>query len=289
MATQSRHAGQCAEVGRRVKIFDTDVERVTTRYGRLFVASKDSVIGRSLKVYGEWAEPEIDAYSALLSDGETIIDVGANIGTHSVALASRFPHSEIVAFEPQPFAYSLLVANALAARAGNIYPRNCGCAESRRIVEVSVDYEAVDWNIGGFRLNETEQRDATPVLLLDLDSQPFNRRVQFIKIDVEGMEEAVLSGARGLLARDRPLIYFEVLEIDRLAPIRELLSSLGYKLRWLASDAYNSLNFRCNPENIWRKGETGILALPADDSRVARLPLVTGKEQVVPTIEYAAG
>ena len=92
MATQSRHAGQCAEVGRRVKIFDTDVERVTTRYGRLFVASKDSVIGRSLKVYGEWAEPEIDAYSALLSDGETIIDVGANIGTHSVALASRFPH-----------------------------------------------------------------------------------------------------------------------------------------------------------------------------------------------------
>ena len=72
-----------------MRIFDTEVQRVTTRYGRLYVAAGDTVIGRSLQLYGEWAEHEINSYSALLSDGDTIVDVGANIGTHSVALASR--------------------------------------------------------------------------------------------------------------------------------------------------------------------------------------------------------
>jgi len=274
-----------------MKIFDTEVERVTTRYGRLYVATRDSVIGRSLRLYGEWAEDEIEAYSAFLSDGETIVDVGANIGTHSVALASRFPNSEVVAFEPQPLAFSLLVANALAARTGNVHPRNCGCAESPRVVEIAVDYEAVGWNIGGLRLSEATPRQvgSTPVLLIDLDSIAFSRRVQFIKIDVEGMEELVLSGATELIERDRPLIYFEVLEIERLRALRGLLSGLGYELRWLTSEAYNPDNFRLNPENIWQHGETGILALPADDARAAHLPLVTGREKKLPVVEYAAG
>lgn len=275
-----------------MKIFDTEVERVTTRYGRLYVVSNDSVIGRSLKLYGEWAEDEIGAYSAFLSDGETIVDVGANIGTHSIALASRFPHSEIVAFEPQPLAFSLLVANALAARTGNVYPRNCGCAESERIVQIAVDYEAVGWNVGGLSLSEASghQAGSVPVLLIELDSAVFKRRVQFIKIDVEGMEELVLGGATKLIERDRPLIYFEVLEIERLGAIHGLLAGLGYELRWLTSEAYNPRNFRLNPENIWRRGETGILALPtANDSRAAQLPLVTGSEKQVPVLEYAAG
>jgi len=275
-----------------MRIFDTEVERVTTRYGRLYVASNDSVIGRSLKLYGEWAEDEITAYSGFLNDGDTIVDVGANIGTHSVALASRFPHAEVVAFEPQPLAFSLLVANALAARTGNVYPRNCGCAESERVVQIAIDYEKVGWNIGGLSLSETSGGDAStlPVLLIELDSVGFKRRVQFIKIDVEGMEELVLGGATKLIERDRPLIYFEVLEIERLGAISGLLSGLGYELRWLTSDAYNPRNFRMNPENIWRKGETGILALPvANDSRAAHLPLVSGREKQVPVLEYAAG
>lgn len=273
-----------------MKIFGTEVERVTTRYGRLYVASNDSVIGRSLKLYGEWAEDEIESYSAFLTDGETIVDVGANIGTHSIALGLRFPHSELVAFEPQPLAFSLLVANSLAARLGNIYPRNCGCAESERMVQVAIDYEAVDWNVGGLSLSEADgpQPGSIPVLLVELDNVVFKRRVQFIKIDVEGMEELVLKGATKLIKRDRPLIYFEVLEIGRLEPIRLLLSGLGYELRWLTSEAFNPRNFRLNPQNIWQRGETGILALPTgSDPRAAHLPLVTGSEEQVPVLEYA--
>ncbi len=126
------------------------------------------------------------------------------------------------------------------------------------------------------------------MLLLPLDEVPFRQRVQFIKIDVEGMEEAVLAGAAKLIARDRPLIYFEVLEIARLATARKLLTDLGYELRWLQSQAFNPRNFRLNPENIWRHGETGVLALPTGhDFRVSHLPLINGEEIEVPVVEYA--
>jgi FkbM family methyltransferase len=273
-----------------VRIFDTEVQRVTTRYGRFYVAVGDSVIGRSLQLYGEWAENEIDSYSALLSDGDTILDIGANIGTHSVALASRFPNSQVFAFEPQPLAFSLLAANVLAARTGNVYARNCGCAERQKVLHITPDYESLDWNIGAFSLRDRDEADggSLPILLVPLDDISFKRRVQFIKIDVEGMEESVLAGSTKLISRDRPYIYFEVLDIDRLASSRGLLIDLGYELRWLQSEAFNSRNFRLNPENIWRRGETGVLAIPhAGDSRVAHLPLITGKETEVPVIGYA--
>lgn len=275
-----------------MKIYDVDLERVTTRYGRFYVVRNDTVVGRSLKLYGEWAEHEIDSCAALLTDGETILDVGANIGTHAVAFASRFPHSEIVAFEPQPLAFSLLVANALAARAENVYPRNVGCAEAEGLVHVVPNYAAVDWNIGGVSLLQSGTTESElgsfPITLLGLDDLVFKERVQFIKIDVEGMELSVLAGAKKLIERDRPIVMFEILEIDRLGPIRDLLIGLGYELRWLQSEAFNPRNYRLNSENIWRLGETGILGMPApQDDRVAHLPVVTGDEGNVPVVEYS--
>jgi len=275
-----------------MKIHEVDVERVSTRYGRLHIARDDSVIGRSLRIYGEWAEDEISTYSELLSDGDTIVDVGANIGTHSIALASRFPNSEVVAFEPQPLAFCLLVANVLAARTANVIPRNCGCAEAEGIVHVDPNYDSTGWNIGGFSLAGTGERDAdaTPMLLVSLDQVRFRRRVQFIKIDVEGMEELVLAGALDLIRRDRPIIYLEVLQIERLSAAQDLLKGFDYELRWLKSEAYNPLNYRLNPENVWQRGETGVLALPnRGNGRVARLPLVTGDETQVPVLEYSRG
>lgn len=274
-----------------MKIYDAELDRVTTRYGRLYVIRNDSVIGRSLKLYGEWAEDEIESYAALLSDGETVLDVGANIGTHAIALASRLPRSEVVAFEPQPLAFALLVANALAARTANVYPRNVGCAATEGVTHLVPDYSAVDWNVGAVSLASGEKHakaGALPVPLVALDDMVFRNRVQFIKIDVEGMEELVLAGAAKLIERDRPIVYFEVLEIGRLRGSRELLSGLGYELRWLKSEAFNPRNYRLHPENIWRRGETGVLAMPApNDPRVAHLLQVSGAELQVPVIEYA--
>jgi hypothetical protein len=142
--------------------------------------------------------------------------------------------------------------------------------------------------VGAFAVEGCQAGRGVPLTLVRLDDHAFTARVQFMKIDVEGMEAAVLAGARALIKRDRPIVFFELLELERLHPIRALFQELGYELRWLLTDAYNPQNFCRNIENIWSQGETGILAIPdQNDSRVIHLPVVTGLETEVPKNRYA--
>src|SRR4051812_35993366 len=103
------------------------VSCISTRYGDVYVPDKDTVIGRSMRLYGEWAEHEISVLSSRLTNGPAIVDVGANIGTHALAFASRFPSSQVLALEPQSFPYSLLASSARLNGYENITPLNLGC------------------------------------------------------------------------------------------------------------------------------------------------------------------
>ena len=90
---------------------DIEVEELSTRYGRMLVPKKDSVIGSWLTLYAEWAEHEISMVSTLLRDGGVILDLGANIGTHALVLASRFPCSPVFAFPPQLLAANICLSS----------------------------------------------------------------------------------------------------------------------------------------------------------------------------------
>lgn len=276
---------------------DIEVEEIPTRYGRMLVPKKDSVIGRSLRLYGEWAEHEISMVSTLLKDGDVILDVGANIGTHALALASRFPCSPVFAFEPQPLAAMLLSANICLSSKPNCKPMPMACGRLAAIGDVDPTYDDLDWNIGAVSLrdaflgaDQTTQQDnfAYPTLVVPLDACRFPGRVQLIKIDVEGMEDDVIAGAIGLIERDRPVICFEVLALETMHRCRELLLARGYELRWLETNAFNDQNFNGNVQNVWALGETSILALPViDDFRVRFLKRVSGNETDIPRSAYA--
>lgn len=58
---------------------------VDTRYGKFNVIDNDTVISHSVRVYGEWAQKEIDFLAHFIKPGYFVIDAGAFIGTHSVA------------------------------------------------------------------------------------------------------------------------------------------------------------------------------------------------------------
>ena len=72
---------------------------------------------------------------------------------------------------------------------------------------------------------------------------------QFIKIDVEGMEAAVIRGARKTIEKFRPILYVENDRDDRSAELIELLQSLGYNLYWHTPRLFNPDNFYQNPVN----------------------------------------
>jgi FkbM family methyltransferase len=189
---------------------DIEVEGLSTRYGRMLVPRKDSVIGRWLRIYGEWAEHEISMVSTLLRDGGVILDEGANIGRHALVLASRFPCSPVFAFQPQ-----LLAANICLSSKPNCKPMPMACGRLATIGDVDPAYDNLDWNIGPVSLrdaflgaDQTSQRDncAYPTLVVPPDVCRFPIKVQLIKIDVEGMEDDVIAGAVGLIERDRSAI-----------------------------------------------------------------------------------
>ncbi|OCP34433.1 hypothetical protein BC360_30140 [Ensifer sp. LC163] len=122
---------------------------------------------------------------------------------------------------------------------------------------------------------------------LPLDSILYPSRIQLLKIDVEGMEPLVLAGAVNLLRSDRPIVYFEVLEIETLIRCRDILTKLGYEMYWVESSAYNERNFVGNSNNIWGEGETAVLAVPTEAAEViSGFTKVTGSETAVPKSAY---
>lgn len=62
-------------------------KRINAKHGTFLIPPKDIYIGRSLEVYGEWCEGEVALFAQLLKPGATVVEVGANIGSHTVPIA----------------------------------------------------------------------------------------------------------------------------------------------------------------------------------------------------------
>jgi hypothetical protein len=165
-----------------------------------------------------------------------------------------------------------------------------GASDSDGVMYMDVDYSDVEWNTGAVNLRRQSGKGRTPkpVPLTRLDRLLSQEDVRLLKIDVEGMESEVLRGARQMIERCRPVVFFEVLQMDALTSSQRQLEALGYELRWLETAAFNPQNHNGVAENIWWLGETGVLAMPSiDDARVTGLPKVTGRENEPPRRAFA--
>src|SRR5437773_2697778 len=82
------------------------------RHGMMLYNINDVYIGRSLDQYGEFSEGELDLFQQFVKPGQLILEVGANIGAHTVWLAQAVGSTgTVLAFEPQRIVYQALCAN----------------------------------------------------------------------------------------------------------------------------------------------------------------------------------
>src|SRR5215204_3016879 len=82
------------------------------RHGRMMYNVNDQYIGRSLDLYGEYSEGEVDLFRQVLRPGDLALDVGANIGVHTVPMARLVgERGAVFAFEAQRTAYQTLCGN----------------------------------------------------------------------------------------------------------------------------------------------------------------------------------
>ena len=232
-----------------------------TRFGPMAYQRGDVVIGRSLAEYGEWAGPEIDFLLDLLQFGDTVVDVGANIGTHAIAMARRVGSSgEVIAFEPQRPTFHLLCANIALNALDNIRAERVAVGRRLKVVEIPA---VKTGNIGNVGHADWGRGEKTP--LLPLDHYKF-AQLKLIKIDVEGMELAVLEGAKKTIKRLRPWLFIENNIQEYSERLIAWLFGVGYRCWWHLEPYFNEENFYGNRHNFLQglvdRPEINMLCLP---------------------------
>lgn len=224
----------------------TSVARVQLEGFEIYVSPDDLDVGRH--VQGNAYEPDVTAlFRRLLRPGMAVLDLGANIGYFSMLSASLVgPSGYVLAVEPNPANARLLEAS----RRGN------------RFDHVSVAQVAAGSSTGLLALHVAQSNGTTSSPSDDVDSLlgaqtvaaiaidhilPPNRRIDLVKVDVEGAEYNALLGCRAMIARDRPQIISEF-SPDMMPGISgvsgeeylEWLLSLGYRLGVIQTDGTTS-------------------------------------------------
>jgi FkbM family methyltransferase len=220
-----------------------------TRYGTLIYNKNDVRVGRSLELYGEYCERAIVVFDQILATGNVVIDVGANIGSHTLFFAKKVgPAGCVLAFEPHRLAYQTLCGNMAINSITNVHCWNAAVGDRRSEICVPrVDHEReidlTSIEIGG------SEGDRVPVIELDGMNLP---RCNLVRIASPGMECAVLNGAANLLKRLKPIVHIcSQLDSAREAKLLERLGELGYAAYWHSAELFNPLNHAGNTENVF--------------------------------------
>lgn len=244
---------------------DRDARIYSTRHGPMFGLKGDQYVTRSLELYGEFSWFEWRLFEQLVSPGQTVVEIGANIGAHTVPLARRCAPAPLYAFEPQQRVFQLLCANLALNDVRNAValPEACG-KQSGHVIVPAVDYASA-YNFGGLPVIAGETRvpgakvRVAPIDDLDVAS------CRLLKIDAEGSEPDILRGGANFIGRHRPVIY---VENDRQAQQQDIISlihAMGYRQYWHTPRLFNPDNLNGVSENVFGTiASLNMLCFPAE-------------------------
>jgi len=220
------------------------------RYGYVVFNKNDKYIGKAIEKYGEFSEFEVELFRQICYEGAVVVEVGANIGIHTLAIAGMVGKTgRVFAYEPQRIVFQTLCANMAINSIENVECYQIAVSSEDGFVLVpDLDYD-VEENFGGVRIAGFSHGSKVPTARLDdlLDIQQLN----FLKIDVEGMEGQVIRGASTLIETLRPCLYVENDVIEQSKELIELIGSFGYRMFWHLPAYFNINNYAGDRENIY--------------------------------------
>lgn len=194
------------------------------------------------------------------------IDIGANVGVHTLTAASINSNNEIYSFEPEPENFLELIKNIEANNFKNILPFKVALGNQISNVMLNVND---GWNKGKHSLKShitnVKRQVAVPVLKLDLFEESLKNKKILLKIDVEGFEKEVLEGSSTVLnATDNVVLIIElVTEINSLDVCNEIvekLKVLGFsKVFRVENNRIKEVrNYQNSADYIFIKGEDSL-------------------------------
>ena len=208
-----------------------------TRYGSSIILPLDSPAARSLQLYGEWAEQEIDLLSGIVQESQTILEFGGDYGAHALWLAQAVgPQGQVHIAEPNRIAFQQTCANAALNGLANVYAHARWLGRSKGEANLA--------SLAGKTVGD-EMVTITSVDELDLEA------LHLIKVNVAGSLIDLLAGASETIRKYRPTVYARLAGIDRAEAEVQALKDLGYRCWSHVPYLYNTDNYAESSTNIF--------------------------------------
>ena len=230
-----------------------NLKTINTQFGKIVININDQFIGRSFLNQKYWGLQDIEAISKIIEfkckkkNKIVFYDVGANIGTHSIALSNIFKNKIVIrAFEAQSNIYEMFNQSIKINNLNNIeLYHNAVSDKNNEIIRIDLPDYSKHNNFGGLELfkpfqNSDNAQMQKSGIFEDVNSIKldfFNEEVDFIKIDVEGMENLVLKGSKNLIVNHRPFLFMELLK-SKLEDITEFFKDKDYNIYSKGMDAF---------------------------------------------------
>jgi FkbM family methyltransferase len=173
--------------------------------------------GRGIYVLRDAIEPEYEHFTRLLPDGAerggVVVDVGANTGIYSIKAAKHFDNGQsgvVISVEPFPDVLAALYKSVQANNFQNVRLRNF-CAGEHTETSLLWMNSGKPHEFSLLKHDKGAKSLSTLVVALDdMFMWEHLDRFDYLKIDAEGAENEVLRGAKGIIAKYRPIIQVEV-------------------------------------------------------------------------------
>lgn len=219
------------------KIFGSDENKLTSQipsstssFNRFKFFSREKTL--DFLFYSRYYEPETTKYIGQ-NRGNIFLDVGSHIGRFAVLSSKNF--KQVIAFEANPFNFSVLKKNVVSNNIKNVSLVNKALSGKKQALFL----EMPQLNTGASKISSSGN---IKVLALKLDDYLAQKRlhpreVSLVLMDVEGHEEEILNGAKNFLSQTSSSLIIECFNPNK---IEKFLSRYGYK-RKKVLDFYNYL------------------------------------------------
>ncbi|HET7700069.1 MAG TPA: FkbM family methyltransferase [Candidatus Limnocylindria bacterium] len=221
----------------------------------IYVPEDDVAVGQHVK--RDAYEPNVTAvFRDRLRPGMHVLDVGANIGYYTMLSAALVgPSGSVTAIEPNPSCIKLLEASRRANGFAHVTVLQVAAGRDRGLLVLHGSHSNAMTSAPPDDAGALIRSRTVPSFRID-DLVPADRKIDFVKIDVEGAEHNALSGAVGLIRRCHPTIVSEfspytmpgISGVDGRQYLRFLLE-LGYSM-WVIGDGGALRSCGTDPEKV---------------------------------------
>ena len=190
-------------------------------------------------------EPELRVVRHLVKPGDSVIDIGANVGVYSKILSELVgPDGHVYSIEPFGPTFEILCYNVRKLRLDNVEVINVAVSDSQAVVTMALPYDSsgAETHYRASIVTDSAKKGETEtanIQAITIDSRFLSApgTISFIKCDVEGHELACIKGAAKFLARSQPAWLIEVSgepdNTDSAAySVFKILHDRGYSAWW---------------------------------------------------------